>query len=105
MSTSGARGVCPFCRTALAASVSASVAEVRRCPRCEAGLWALALPTGPAFFVRHPGQSDGEFLAGLLGSSAREIDLILRGTDSLDRVEFLDELEAAAGIDGDSPGA
>jgi hypothetical protein len=99
MATNGARDGCPFCRTPLAAGPSEPIAE-RQCPRCEAGLWALALPSGPVFFVRRPGQSAAEFLAVLggpsFGASAHDIDSLLRSADSLDIVEFLQELDAAS---------
>lgn len=99
MASAGAHDGCPICRTALAAAPSEPIAE-RRCPRCEAGLWVLALPSGPTFFVRRPGQSAAEFLAALagpgLGLSAPDIASFLRGADSLDMVEFMEELEAAS---------
>ena len=41
----GASDGCPVCRTTLAAELSEPIAE-RQCPRCEAGLWALALTSG-----------------------------------------------------------
>jgi hypothetical protein len=94
---------CPVCRTPLAASFAEPITE-RQCPRCEAFLWALALPSGPAFFIRRPHQSAGDFLAALAGpaidASARDIDSFLRGADSFDIVEFFEELEAAS----ESPG-
>jgi hypothetical protein len=100
MAPSGARDGCPLCRTALAATPSSPIAE-RRCPRCEAGLWAIALPSGSVYYVRRPDQSVEEFVAALagpvLGTSAEDIARFLRCADSLDLVEFLEELEAATG--------
>jgi hypothetical protein len=108
MAPTGARDGCPACRTALAAAPSEPIAE-RRCPRCEAGLWVLALPSGPRFFVRRPDQSAAEFLAALagpkLGATARDIASFLRDADPLDMVEFLEELEAASGPLGHPPDA
>jgi hypothetical protein len=103
MAPTGAHDRCPVCRTALAVEPSEPV-TARRCPRCEADLWALALPSGPVFFVRRPGQSAAELIAALagpgLGASAKDIASFLRGADRLDLVEFMDELEAAAGLRG-----
>lgn len=100
MAPAGVRLGCPACRTALAAEPSGTVAECR-CPRCEAGLWALALPSGPVFFVRRPGQSAAEFVAALagpgLGASAEDVVTFLRGADALDMAEFMEGLEAASG--------
>ena len=99
MASTSARNVCPVCRTTLAATPFVPIAE-RQCPRCEAWLWALALPSGPKFFVRRPGQSAAEFLAVVagpaLGASARDIGSFLRGANLHEVVEFLNELEAAA---------
>jgi hypothetical protein len=98
MTTTIERGRCPVCRTILSAEVSEPIAE-RQCPRCDACLWALAFPSGPAFSVRRPGEPVEEFLALLagpaLGASVRDIDVFLRGADSFDIVEFLGELEEA----------
>jgi hypothetical protein len=98
MTSAGAQDGCPVCRTALATLCSEPIAE-RRCPRCWAELWALALPSGPKFFIRRPGQSPAEFLAALvgpaLGLSATEIASFLRDADLLDMVEFLAEVEAS----------
>jgi hypothetical protein len=89
---------CPVCGTILAAALSEPIAE-RSCPRCEAQLWALALPSGPAFFVRRPDQSAAEFLAVLAGptamASARDIEAFLSSADSFDMAEFLGELHEA----------
>jgi hypothetical protein len=100
MAPTGTRGGCPVCRTALDSAPAEPIAE-RRCPRCEAGLWALALPSGPEFFVRRPGQSCAEFITALAGSrlglSERDISSFLRGADALDIVEFLEELTRIPG--------
>jgi len=108
MAPTGAHDRCPVCRTALAGEPSGAV-TARRCPRCEAELWTLALPSGPVFFVRRPGQSVAELIAALagpgLGASARDIASFLRGADELDKVEFMEELEAAAGLRGRWRGA
>src|SRR5437879_1633756 len=97
MVPTGVRNGCPICRTALAAP-SDPIVE-RRCPRCEAELWALALPSGPTFFVRRPNQSSVELLAGLagpgLGASAEDFASFLRGADLLDMVESLEDIEVA----------
>jgi hypothetical protein len=91
------RSGCPLCRTGLAAESPDPVAE-RRCPRCEADLWVLAMPSGPVFFVRRSGQSAAEFIAMLagptLGASAAGIASFLRDADGLDLVEFMAELES-----------
>ena len=108
MDSTGARGGCPVCQVALAASPSEPIAE-RECPRCEAGLWTLSLPSGPTFFVRRPGQSCAEFIAALagpaVGVSARDIALLLQDADPFDIVEFLAELETASGPLGQPPDA
>jgi hypothetical protein len=99
MSTTIERGRCPVCRTILSAEVSEPIAE-RQCPRCDACLWALAFPSGPAFSVRRPGEAVAEFLALVLGpalgASVLDIEAVLRSADSFDIVEFLSELEEAA---------
>jgi hypothetical protein len=62
-------------------------------------LWEIALPSGPAFFIRRPGQSVAAFLSRLPGpfcaKSITAIDTFLKGADAVDVVEFLWELEAA----------
>ena len=98
MSPTGQREGCPACRTALAGLHSEAIAE-EQCPRCEADLWALALPSGPVFFVRRPGQSAAEFLDALvgpgLGLSHADLVSSLQGADSLDLVELMVEIETA----------
>jgi hypothetical protein len=95
------RGRCPVCRAILSAGLSEPIGE-GECPRCEACLWSLTFPSGPAFFIRRPGQSAAEFLTLLggpaLGASARDIDALLGSADSFDLVEFLSELAAAADL-------
>jgi hypothetical protein len=80
----GERNVRPVCRTVLAAASTEPVAE-RRCARSPADLWALALRSGPVFFVRRPGQTSAEFLYLLagpaLGLSAPDIACCLLGAD------------------------
>jgi len=102
-----ARDGCPFCRSALAAAGSEAVAE-KSCPRCGADLWVLVLSSGPWFFVRRPDQTIAEFLFALAGSklgmSVHDISSILRSADSLDTVEILEELGAAAGLLGHRTG-
>jgi hypothetical protein len=106
MAPTGSRNACPFCRTRLAVAPFEPISE-RRCPRCEACLWALALPTGPMFFVRPPGQSVAEFIAELAGpglsATARDIADFLRRADRFDLVEFMEEVEAASGPLGHLP--
>jgi hypothetical protein len=105
MATIVERGRCPVCRTILSSERSEPIV-VRQCPRCEACLWEVAFPSGTAFFVRRPGQSTAEFLAVLagprLGVSERSIAAFLRGADSLDMVEFMQELEAVLELTGGS---
>jgi hypothetical protein len=95
MAFTGARDGCPICRTALSATPAEPIAN-RRCPRCEACLWAIAASSGSVFFVRRPGQSAAEFLATLAGSglaaSEQDIASFLEEADFLDLVEFLYEL-------------
>jgi acyl carrier protein len=59
----------------------------------------LSFADGPAFFVRQPNQSLAEFLDALTGDqpglSAKEIEAVLKGADSLDLVEFVMEVEEA----------
>lgn len=94
-------GRCPVCRTVLSTVSDEAIAEAR-CPRCEAGLWLLNFSVGPCFFVRRPGQTPAQFLALLagegLGASAEDIAEFLRDADSLEKVEFLLELELAMGL-------
>jgi hypothetical protein len=77
------------------------IAETK-CPRCDAELWALALPPVPVFLVRRPSQSAPEFIAALVGPrpgvSAGDVTCFLRNADSLDLVEFLDEIAVAAAL-------
>jgi len=95
----GSRDCCPLCETALAAAACEPIAQ-GRCPRCEAELWTLAFPSGPAFFVRRPGDSASKFIAVLAGERLRaseaDIASFLRAADSLDMVEFMAELEENA---------
>src|SRR5437868_10588618 len=89
---------CPVCAAALWASDSGAVGR-KRCPRCGADLWVLAGADGPVFFVRQPGQSRYHFLATLAGPlqgvPAEEMEVTLRGADSLDLVELVLEIEEA----------
>jgi hypothetical protein len=101
MAPIGSRDGCPFCRAVLAADDDELIAQ-QQCPRCGTPLWRLALPSGCVFYVRRPGQSVEEFLAELLGPrlgiSRDEIASLLRDADSLDRVEFVLELDDVAGL-------
>jgi hypothetical protein len=103
MAYSSAPGGCPVCRAALASLSSAPVAE-SRCPRCEAELWAVALSTAPVFFVRRPGESEAQFITALagpaLGATEHDIASFLRSADSLDMMEFWEELRIALGSFG-----
>jgi hypothetical protein len=98
MSPTGQRLGCPACRTALAGLQPEAIVE-ERCPRCEADLWALALPSGHVFFIRRPGQSAAEFIGGLvvpgIGVSDLDVGSYLQGADSLDLVELMVEIETA----------
>lgn len=89
---------CPVCRAALWAPDS-EVVGTKRCPRCGAELWVLVGTGRPVFFVRQPGQSRLQFLAGLVaplqGVSVEEAERALQGADSLDLVEIVMELEDA----------
>jgi hypothetical protein len=53
----------------------------------------------PVFFIRQPGQTSSGFLAALAGSlygtSAEEMEVMLKGADSLDLVEIVMEIEEA----------
>ena len=106
MIPTGARLACPVCQSALAAAPSEPIAE-RQCPRCEAALCALALPSAPTFFLRRPGQSTEEFLVELadpaLGMSKPDITSLMLNADSLDLLEFLAELDESIGPLGRSP--
>ena len=108
MASSGARDGCPICQTTLAATPSEPIAQ-RRCPRCEACLWALAASSGSVFFVRRPDESAAEFLAALAGpslhASEQDIASFLEDGDSLDLVEFLAELEVSTELFGCPPDA
>ncbi len=98
MSATGRRMGCPVCGTALAALDSEPIEE-QRCPRCEAELWTLALPSGPTLFVRRPGQSAAEFIESLvgpaLGTAAMELVSFLQGADAFDTLELMAEIELA----------
>jgi hypothetical protein len=98
MHLTGQREGCPACRTALAGLHSEAIAE-EQCPRCEADLWALALPSGPVFFIRRPGQTAAEFIDALAGPglclSDPDIVSSLQSADSLDLVELMVEFETA----------
>ena len=98
MGSTGTCGGCPVCKAALAAVASEPIAE-QQCPRCEAALWSLDLPSGPLFCVRRPDQSCAEFIAELagpaLGISAHEAASLLIGADRFDLTELLAELDAA----------
>ena len=88
---------CPFCRTALPAPTS--IYGESQCPRCDGQLWHLTLASGPAFFVRHAGESIYDLMAELAGPrygfSAEEVEATLRDADSFDVPEFLATLEDA----------
>jgi hypothetical protein len=103
MARTSARNACPVCLAALASLSSQPVAE-SRCPRCEAELWEVALPTAPIFFVRRPDESVAEFVSALagraLGASEHDIASFLRDADSLDMIEFWEELRGALGSFG-----
>jgi hypothetical protein len=96
MPISGACNRCPVCRAALGAPGSESLGQAQ-CPRCGAELWVLGFSQGPAFFPRRPGQTLYDLLAALagpqLGFSASEIEQALKGSDELDVVEFLADVE------------
>jgi hypothetical protein len=99
MSPTGRRAGCPVCRTSLAA-IGCEPVEEKRCPRCGADLWALALPSGgPTLFVRRPGQSAAEFIDALvgavLGTAGTEIVSSLQGADPLDMLELMAEVQLA----------
>jgi hypothetical protein len=104
MGLNGTRDGCPVCKAVIAAAPSEPIAE-HRCPRCEAALWALNLPSGPLFCVRRPDQSCAEFIAKLagpaLGISAHEAESILIGADRFDLTELLAELDTAIGALGE----
>ncbi len=106
MALTGSRLACPVCQAALAAAPSEPIVE-RQCPRCEAALWAIALPSAPMFFLRRPGQSAEEFLvelaAAALGMSEPDITSLMLNADSLDLLEFLAELDESFGPLGRSP--
>jgi hypothetical protein len=86
------------CAAALWAPDNQTVGR-KRCPRCGADLWVLAGADGPVFFVRQPGQSRYQFLAALAGPlqgvPVEEMEVALRGADSLDLVELVLEIEEA----------
>lgn len=98
MGPTGTRDGCPVCKAALGAAPSEPIAE-HRCPRCEAALWALNLPSGPLFCVRRPDQSCAAFIAELagpaLGISEQEAASLLIGADRFDLTELLVELDTA----------
>ncbi|MCI0378742.1 MAG: hypothetical protein L0215_14130 [Gemmataceae bacterium] len=91
---------CPVCRTALWAPDSDTI-STKKCPRCGAELWVLVGSKGPVFFARPPGQTKRQFLAALgaaiYGTTPEEMETQLKDADSLDIVEFVMELEDAAG--------
>jgi hypothetical protein len=103
MALTSARNGCPVCRAALASLSSEPVAEAR-CPRCEAELWAVGLRPAPFFFVRLAGESAAEFITALagpaLGASGHEVASFLWPADSLDMIEFWEELRGALGLFG-----
>src|SRR5258708_17919201 len=86
---------CPVCGAALPAPIT-SHGETR-CPRCDAELWHLDLPSGPAFFVRRPGESIYDLMAAIAdpsrGFTSDDLKAALKNADSLDIVEFFTELE------------
>ncbi len=89
---------CPVCDAALWAPDFPAIGS-KKCPRCGADLWVLAGAEGRWFAVRQPGQSAHAFLANLaatvLGASADEMEKVLRQADSLELVEIVMDLEDA----------
>jgi hypothetical protein len=86
---------CPVCRATLPSPKD--IYGETRCPRCSAQLWHLSFASGPAFFVRHRGETIYDLLSAVAGEgfSTDEIERILRDGDSLDIAEFLSEIEDA----------
>ncbi len=97
MKREGSLQRCPVCRATLA--MPTSLYGETGCPRCSGQLWHLALAAGQTFFVRRPGESIYELMAGLAdprpGFTAEDLEGILRGADPLDVVELLTGLEDA----------
>jgi len=86
---------CPVCRAALPAPTT-SHGETH-CPRCDAQLWHLVLPSSLAFFVRRPGESIYDLMAAVAdpshGFTADDLKAVLRHADSLDVAELFAHLE------------
>ncbi len=99
MGVTGARGVCPICRTALWAPTDDLIGE-KRCPRCSAELWAVVLSRGPVFFPRRQGETPADLLTALTGPvfgiDANGIKAALQGADPFDMAEMLWEVEEAS---------
>jgi hypothetical protein len=89
---------CAVCRAALAAPDIETLGP-KTCPRCGAELWALIGSDGPLFFLRRPDESEFGFFASLAGplygTSAEQIEAVLRNADHLDLVELIMEVEEA----------
>jgi hypothetical protein len=89
---------CPVCRAALGAPDIETLGP-KTCPRCGAELWALVGSGGPLFFPRRPGESELGFLASLAGplcgTSAEQMEAVLRSADRLDMVEIILDVEDA----------
>ena len=95
MKRDGTMNHCPICRAALSAPSSSHGGT--NCPQCEAQLWHLPLPSGPAFFVRRQEESIYDLMAAIADPSHRftadDLKAALKDADSLDTVEFFTELE------------
>ena len=95
MKRDGAIDHCPVCGAALPAPTS-SHGETH-CPRCEARLWHLDLPSGPAFFVRPPGESIYDLMAAIAdpshGFTADDLKAALKDADFFEMAAIFADLE------------
>lgn len=95
MKRDGAIDHCPACGTALP-TPTALYGETH-CPRCDGQLWHLALPSGPTFFVRRPGESIYDLMADVADSrhrlNAKNLEASLRQADAIDLAELFAQLE------------
>lgn len=68
----------------------------KKCPRCGAELWVFV---GSLFCVHQPGQTQQRFLAELTARihnmTVEQMELIIKGADSLDLVEIIMDVDEA----------
>jgi len=102
MKRDGAIDHCPVCRAALSAPIR-SHGETH-CPRCEAQLWHMAFPSGPAFFVRRPGENIYDVMAATAepshGLTPEILQPAFKDADAFDIAEIFADLENALSAKG-----